>query len=121
MPDADRNPAQSRAGIGQQRPLFETVSLPFGRSVVAASDALWFMSGGGVADEIRSGALVTLRLRRLVQTEPIGISTRVGTAPSPELDTLRNCLHKSADGREGQGSGQGVKKIDETSIAGSLR
>ena len=85
-------------GLGTPRPLFETVSLAFGRRAVELSDALWFISRGVVADELRTGRLVALRLAGPVLAGPLGISTRDGAAASLALDTLRAALRDAARG-----------------------
>ena len=54
-------------GLELPRPLVETVSLALGRGLVQASDAVWFISRGVVAEELAAGTLVALDLGGLAR------------------------------------------------------
>lgn len=83
-------------GLSHVRPLFETVSLAFGRRVVQLSDALWFISEGVVADELAQGTLVRLPLAGPMLAGPVGLSLRGDGAPMPERDGLVAALRAAA-------------------------
>ena len=86
-------------GLGPPRPLFETVSLAFGRRTVERSDALWFISRGVVADELATGRLVALSPGGPLLAGPIGVCVREDAAPMLEVDGLRAALRDAARGR----------------------
>lgn len=83
-------------GLGGKEPLFETVSLAFGRRAVQLSDAAWFISRGVVADELRSGVLVAVDLKHPLLAGAVGVSLREGAAPSVERDGLVTALRETA-------------------------
>ena len=79
------------------RPLVETVSLAVGRGLVQASDAVWFISRGVVAEELRLGTLVALDLAGLPQVAgPVGLTRRAGAEPPPEVLALMTALREAA-------------------------
>lgn len=83
-------------GLGWKEPVFETVSLAFGRRVVQMSDAAWFISRGVVAAELRLGVLVAVDLKHPMLAGPVGVSQREGQALSPERDALVAALRAVA-------------------------
>lgn len=83
-------------GVSPEAPAWETVSLAFGRGVVHGSDAVWFISRGVVAEELRRGTLATLRLGAPMQAGPLGVSRRAGAPPSAEVDALVATLERVA-------------------------
>jgi LysR family pca operon transcriptional activator len=73
-------------GIGAVPDPIETVSLPFGRAYVRASDAVWIISRGVVADDIAEGVLAELPVDTDMTRGPVGLTTRADTPPSlPQL------------------------------------
>lgn len=74
-------------GLGGLRPAWETVALALGRGIVAASDALWFISRGVVAEELDSGALRVLPTGVGFLSGAVGLTRRQAGAamPGPEL------------------------------------
>ena len=84
-------------GMSNVRPLFETVSLAFGRKATQLSDAVWFISRGVVADEVARGALCILDIHHPMLTGPVGISLRQDAAPLPERDALVEQLRRVAN------------------------
>lgn len=84
--------------LGQEPPsaLVETVSLAFGRGIVQASDAVWFISRGVVAEELRLGTLVSLDLAGLpTAAGPVGLTRRVGSEPGPEVQALMQAVREA--------------------------
>ena len=71
-------------GLPSVEPLFETVSLAFGRKAVALSDAVWFISEGVIGDEIARGTLVALDPGTALPAGPVGICQRADEAPTAE-------------------------------------
>ena len=86
------------AGMGIAFPdaALRTVSLAVGRGVVLASDAVWFISAGVVAADLREGRLVVLALRSPIFAGPIGVSTRGDVPPGPDAAAFHDCLRAAA-------------------------
>ena len=86
--------------LGQEPPaaLVETVSLAVGRGLVQASDAVWLISRGVVAEELDRGLLVALDLGLPVMTGPVGLTRRAGPEPGPEVLALMRALRAAAAG-----------------------
>ncbi len=57
-------------------PIFETVSLAFGRKILQRSDAIWMISQGVVADEVAAGTLTILPLQTTIMAGPVGVCYR---------------------------------------------
>lgn len=83
-------------GMHEVQPMFETVSLAFGRRAVQLSDALWFISRGVVADELANGALTVIPLDAPMLLGPVGISLRADAAPMLERQELVTILRQTA-------------------------
>ncbi|HVL21339.1 MAG TPA: pca operon transcription factor PcaQ [Amaricoccus sp.] len=77
-------------------PKVETVSLALGRGLVLASDAIWFISRGVVAEEIAAGGIVVLDLGGLPLAGPVGLTLRSGQAVSDALAVLMQMLREAA-------------------------
>lgn len=73
----------------------ETVSLALGRALVRASPAVWFISGGVVAEEVEAKTLVPLPLGRLAQPGPVGLTLRSGQVPTDALTQLMVALREA--------------------------
>lgn len=78
------------------RPQVETVSLALGRGLVLASDAVWFISRGVVAEEMAIGALVALDLGGLALAGPVGLTLRSGQTVPDALTVLMQNLRDAA-------------------------
>jgi len=63
-------------GIGNISNRIETVSGAFGRARTRHSDAIWFISGGVVANDIADGQLVKLPINMSITQGPVGLMTR---------------------------------------------
>ena len=81
-------------GLPDMRGTFETVALPVGRKIVQSSDAIWFISRGVVADELRQGILKSVDLASPLLAGPVGISMSSSAAFSAERSALVDCLRK---------------------------
>lgn len=75
-------------GVAAPSELIETVDASFSRAYVRASDAVWVISHGVVADDLAEGTLVRLQLAASVSGGPVGLTTRAGHPPSPAAELL---------------------------------
>lgn len=71
-------------GVGDIPNRIETVSVPFGRTHTISTDAVWFISGGVVANDIRDGQLMKLPIDMSLTQGPVGLMTR----PSAPLSAI---------------------------------
>lgn len=99
-PDAIIRPSVEQYFLSQgrelPRPQVETVSLALGRGLVRASDAIWFISRGVVAEELAAGTLVSLDLHELPEAGPVGLTLRSGQEPDDALIQLMHALRAAA-------------------------
>jgi LysR family transcriptional regulator, pca operon transcriptional activator len=79
-------------GLPRLQPFVETVALAVGRGIVAASDAVWFISRGVVAQELASGELIALPTGVRFLSGSVGITQPQAAAPSAGLDLLVRML-----------------------------
>ncbi len=84
-------------GLPEMRGAIETVALPVGRKIVSLSDALWFISRGVVADELRAGSLMAVALASPLLSGPVGISVARSAPISVERSVLVECLEQAAE------------------------
>ncbi|MEP3278045.1 MAG: pca operon transcription factor PcaQ [Stappiaceae bacterium] len=70
-------------GIGEIPNRLETVSGAFGRVYTRNSNAVWIISGGVVAEEIKDGHLVRLPVDTSITEGPVGLMSRPDTPRSP--------------------------------------
>jgi len=84
-----------RGGLEVPRPQVETVSLALGRGLVQASDAVWFISEGVVAEEVAAGTLVALTQDGMAQAGPVGLTLRSGQEPSDALRQLMQAVREA--------------------------
>lgn len=82
-------------GFPDRRGTFETVSLPVGRKIVQSSDAIWFISRGVVADELRQGTLSSVDLESPLLAGPVGISISRSAPFSAERLEFMDCLRRA--------------------------
>lgn len=66
-------------GIGPLADQIETVSNAFGRSYTRATDAVWIISEGVVAEDLAEGQLASLPLDTADTFGPVGLTTRTDT------------------------------------------
>ncbi len=81
-----------RNGLQNIDPIFENVSLAFGRKAVMLSDSIWFISKSVIADEIAAGTIVRLPLRDTMMAGAVGISMRENTLMTDEITGLVQAL-----------------------------
>ena len=79
-------------GIGEVSRRIETVSGAFGRVHVQASDAVWIVSEGVVANEIAKGLLARVPFNTDTTLGPIGIMARADGDATPEDRQFRRVL-----------------------------
>ena len=80
--------------IGLQ-PAVETVSLAVGRGICLASDTLWFISRGVIAEELERGMLMEFRLGARFMSGAVGV-TRRQSADAPGLATFEEVARETA-------------------------
>ncbi len=80
-------------GLPEMRGAYETVALPVGRKIVSASDAIWFISRGVVADELGAGSLMAVELASPLLSGPVGISTSRTAPLNVERSVFAECLN----------------------------
>jgi LysR family pca operon transcriptional activator len=83
-------------GLHTPQPVFENVSLAFGRKVVQKSDVIWLISQGVVAEELRLGTLKALPLKDDLLGGPVGVSMRAQTVITEEQKALLAALIETA-------------------------
>ena len=79
-------------GIGDIPNRIESVSAAFGRAFVLASDAVWIISRGVVANDIAAGQLRALPIDAPSTRGPIGLIARSDQTRSPNLDALETVI-----------------------------
>lgn len=84
-------------GVTPPAQRIETVSTAFAREVARQSDAIWVISEGVAAPDIRDGLLVTLPLATGLSAGPVGVMTRADEAPAAALNAFRRALRDAAD------------------------
>lgn len=88
-------------GIGELTNVVETVSDSFGRAFIERSDAIWIISRGVVASEIRAGRFATLDVDTAETRGAVGLTTRAGESPTLALSIMMATIRdrvKSARG-----------------------
>ena len=78
----------------------ETVSMAFGRSYVRATDAVWIISTGVIADDLDDGTLVELPVDTAEIVGSVGLTTRADTPPGIATQMLMQAIRDAA-GRRG--------------------
>lgn len=76
-------------GLVAVSPAVETVSLAVGRGICLASDALWFISRGVIAEELDQGVMQELPVRARFLSGAVGVTRKPGLTP-PGLATLED-------------------------------
>lgn len=84
-------------GVGMLPDKIETISVSFGKEYVRQSDAIWVISRGVVAREIKEGALAELPLDTKETLGPVGLTTRADTIPTPTVQMFMNCIRSIAE------------------------
>lgn len=82
-------------GLTGLLPIAETVSLALGRGVCLASDALWFISRGVVAEELERGLMIEFPVGVKFLSGAVGVTRRRG-ASAPGVATLEEVAREVA-------------------------
>ncbi|MBA5778849.1 pca operon transcription factor PcaQ [Stappia sp. F7233] len=86
-------------GIGNLPRRIETVSNAFGRAFTRQTDAVWIISHGVVAGDLRERMLVDLKIDTRITLGPVGISARAEEPQTPDLmlfiSSLREAVSQS--------------------------
>lgn len=83
-------------GVVKSEYVIETVAHSFARAYVRASDAVWLISFGVVAEDLREGALIRLPLSASIAGGPVGLTVRAGAPLSPSAEMLARAVRKVA-------------------------
>jgi LysR family pca operon transcriptional activator len=84
-------------GIAELTGMVETVSDSFGRAYVERHDAVWIISRGVVASEVRSGRMACLDIETAETTRgAVGLTTRADTVASLALDIMAGAIRTRA-------------------------
>jgi LysR family pca operon transcriptional activator len=84
-------------GLPTLRPAVETVALAVGRGLLAASDAVWFISRGVVAEELARGEMIALPTGVRFLSGAVGITqVQTGLAQTGIDLLLRLCAEEAA-------------------------
>jgi LysR family transcriptional regulator, pca operon transcriptional activator len=83
-------------GLAMLRPAVETVALAVGRGLLAASDSVWFISRGVVADELERNVLIELPTGVRFLSGAVGITRLQSQSSSPAIEQLlRLCMDEA--------------------------
>lgn len=88
------------AGVARPRIAVETLSVSLARSVVAASDEVWFTALSAVEPDLANGALIRLRLETAGTEEPVGVLVRPDATQGAALQALLAALRELAAARQ---------------------
>jgi LysR family pca operon transcriptional activator len=89
-------------GIASLPDQIETVSMAFGRSYTRTTDAIWLISRGVVAEDLREGVLAELPVAAEAMTGPVGLTTRADIPPSLPSVMLMQTIREAAQKRDGK-------------------
>lgn len=82
----------SALGLANLEPAIETSTLALGRGLLLATDAIWFISQGVVANELEAGQLVSVPLGASYLSGAVGMTTMAADTQSKHLLRLiRQC------------------------------
>ncbi|WP_417770117.1 pca operon transcription factor PcaQ [Stappia sp.] len=86
-------------GIGRLPKRIETVSNAFGRSFTRATDAVWIISNGVVANDLAEGQLAALAVDTRLTLGPVGISTRAAETHTPDMLLFMSAMREAVSRR----------------------
>lgn len=89
-------------GVTRIRDEIETVSNAFGRAYVRQSDAIWIISEGVVADDIRDGYLAALPVDTSQTLGPVGFTCRTDTPQGTACLAFMSAVREVATGLRAQ-------------------
>jgi len=82
-------------GVGDLPNRIETASGAFGHVYTRNSDALWIITQGVVAEELKEGRLVALPLDTSLTKGPVGLVTRQDSETTPQARLFQTALQKA--------------------------
>ncbi|KQY25740.1 pca operon transcription factor PcaQ [Rhizobium sp. Root483D2] len=82
-------------GVGRLPDQIETLSEAFGRAFVQITDAVWIISAGVVASDIRSGLLAKLQIDTRETRGPVGLTTHADVIPSLAVSILIQTIREA--------------------------
>jgi LysR family pca operon transcriptional activator len=82
-------------GIAELPSEIETVSDSFGRALLAQSDAIWIISEGAVARDLKDGTLAALPVDTSETRGSVGLTTRSGADPSSSVQIFARMLRET--------------------------
>lgn len=88
-------------GIAELPTQIETVSDSFGRAFVRQSDAIWIISTGVVANELKDNTFAALPIDTNETRGSVGLTTRAETQPTSQLSMLMQMIREVAVGEKG--------------------
>lgn len=83
-------------GVALPGERIETVDASFSRAYARASDAVWVISHGVVANDLAEGTLVRLPLPASASGGPVGLTTRAGHPHAPAAEILMRAVRAAA-------------------------
>lgn len=85
----------SALGLANLEPAIETSTLALGRGLLLATDAIWFISQGVVANELEAGQLVSIPLGASYLSGAVGMTTMAADTQSEHLLRLIRLCRES--------------------------
>ena len=85
----------SALGLANPEPAIETSTLALGRGLLLATDAIWFISQGVVANELEAGQLVSIPLGASYLSGAVGMTTMAADTQSEHLLRLIRLCRES--------------------------
>jgi len=83
-------------GVASLPNQIETVSDSFGRAFVRSSDAIWIISTGVVASDVKDGLLGLLPIDTSETKGPVGLTMRTDAIPTMPLSILMQTIREAA-------------------------
>ena len=84
-------------GFGALPDRIETISDSFGKEYIRQTDAIWVISRGVVAREIKDNIFIELPLDTKETLGPVGLTTRADTIPTPVMQMFMNAVRDTAE------------------------
>jgi len=93
-------------GVAAPADWVESLSVPLARSLVRASDMVWYAPLAAVEDDLAAGVLARLPVSTAGSEEPIGVALRADSAPGPALAALLSAFRAEAARRHAEPPGR---------------
>lgn len=91
-------------GIASLPDQIETVSMAFGRRYTRMTDAVWIISHGVIAEDLKEQVLAELPVKTDATTGPVGLTTRADIPPSLPAVMLMQTIRTAARQLESENS-----------------